>query len=252
METKRYIPHILIIVALAVASVMALLMPEPARTGEAGIRTILPDTIGDYTGHDLHFCQNDQCLRSFLTDELDEGTTCPVCSATLDGVSLAERKILPADTGIVRKVYISPDGDRVTVSIVLSGADQKSIHRPEQCLPAQGFTIDRSETIAVELPDRLPLLIRLLSVRRTLSGTDRETHRLSSYSYWFVGKGRETPYHLQRLYWMSADRVLRNISHRWAYVSVAMDRDDSRDTHVEKVAGFISVLHSLLGVGDSE
>ena len=37
------------------------------------------------------------------------------------------------------------------------------------------------------------------------------------FVYWFVGKGRVTPYHWQRIFWTAKDRILHNTNHRWAY-----------------------------------
>jgi hypothetical protein len=43
----------------------------------------------------------------------------------------------------------------------------------------------------------------------------------SLFAHWWVGRDRETPWHLQRLFWMSFDRVFHNVAHHWAYFSLA-------------------------------
>ena len=57
-------------------------------------------------------------------------------------VAVAEllRDILPADTGFSRKNYafVADRTRDVFLSIVLSGRDRTSIHRPELCLVGQG------------------------------------------------------------------------------------------------------------------
>src|SRR5208337_3763291 len=55
-----------------------------------------------------------------------------------------ERAVLPPDTGYSTKLYVSREGPnrQVLLSIVLSGRDRTSIHRPELCLVGQGWTID--------------------------------------------------------------------------------------------------------------
>ena len=58
-------------------------------------------------------------------------------------ISEAERKVLPRDTSIVKKVYVSPAGARMLVSYVIGGTSRASIHRPELCLPSQGFVMSR-------------------------------------------------------------------------------------------------------------
>ncbi len=58
-------------------------------------------------------------------------------------VTAVEREILPPDTGFARKNYVAvADPARpVFLSVVLSGRDRTSIHRPELCLVGQGWTI---------------------------------------------------------------------------------------------------------------
>ena len=66
------------------------------------------------------------------------------------------------------------------------------------------------------------------------------------YAYWFVGKDRETPFHLERMFWMAWDRIIHNVAHRWAYIAVAGDRSLSNDDHVEQVRGFIHDIYPYL------
>ena len=81
----------------------------------------LPDTLGPWTGKDA-------------------------------AVSQREYDMLASDTKFARKVYDDGFGDQVLVSIVLSGNDlDHSIHRPERCLPAQGWTVEDSGMV------RLPI-----------------------------------------------------------------------------------------------
>lgn len=58
---------------------------------------------------------------------------------------------LPKDTSYAQRVYRTPDGKfEVQASIILQGADRSSIHKPDYCLPGQGWTIpDKS---IVQLP----------------------------------------------------------------------------------------------------
>ncbi|HZZ21055.1 MAG TPA: exosortase/archaeosortase family protein, partial [Opitutaceae bacterium] len=61
-------------------------------------------------------------------------------------ISAVEREVLPPDTGYSRKTYVSlaDPTKQVFLSIVLSGRDRTSIHRPEVCLVGQGWTIGGS------------------------------------------------------------------------------------------------------------
>ena len=98
-----------------------------------------PGNFEGYVGDAILYCQQENCARMFLDSQLEGVTNCPVCGAALDGRSLGENTVLPKDTTILKRVYRSGWGTRFIVSAVISGAGKSSIHRPELCLPAQGF-----------------------------------------------------------------------------------------------------------------
>jgi hypothetical protein len=136
-------------------------------------------------------------------------------------VSEAERLILPPDTEFARKIYRSAVGDEILFSIVLSGAEKRSIHRPEACLPGQGWTIrsGRVEEIPLEGGGMLPVMN--LALQRQVQIQDGRIIPLRSfYFYWFVGNGTVTPYHWRRVLLTSWDRIFEGKTHRWAYVIV--------------------------------
>lgn len=103
-------------------------------------------------------------------------------------------------------------------SIVLSGANKRSIHRPEACLPGQGWTIKSGEIIPIELHNQKKLEVMNLSLTRTIELSNQPKKTLSSYYfYWFVGHHRMTPEHKVRIFFTSWDRVFKQENHRWAY-----------------------------------
>jgi len=207
----------------------------------------LPAELGRYIGHQVLFCQNEQCMKTFSDEQVGATRVCPVCGDKLNGISLSEKQGLPPDTVITRRYYRDPQGRTMTVSIVISGKEQKSIHRPQQCLPGQGHTIERSRALSVPLPDRTPLKVMLLDLRRTGRTLQGRPHgRLSGYAYWFVGQDKETPYHLERLFWMSKDRLLHNTASRWASVSVATSRTGEMDDSATRMSNFIAEFYPLI------
>lgn len=137
-------------------------------------------------------------------------------------ISEAERLILPADTQFARKVYRSAVGDEIMFSIVLSGAEKRSIHRPEACLPGQGWSIrtGKVETIPLSGGGELPVM-NLALERQVQLGDGRVIPVRSFYFYWFVGNQTSTPYHWRRVMLTSWDRIVKGKTHRWAYVIVA-------------------------------
>ncbi len=140
---------------------------------------------------------------------------------TSQGMAPAEKLMLPPDTSLVRKSYESASGDNIVCSIVLAGAEKRSIHRPEICLPAQGWTIRASEVVSIPLHSGHILKATNLTLSRPepLPGGGQK-ELLAYYMYWFVGDGETTPYHWRRIWLTSWDRVVHHRNHRWAYVIV--------------------------------
>jgi hypothetical protein len=132
-----------------------------------------------------------------------------------------ERTILPADTGFLRKIYRDfPGPSEIVCTIVLSGAMQQSIHRPEVCLKAQGWKITNEENLTIRLKSGHLLTVRNLTTRRApADGTGAPQTRYNMY--WFVGENTTTASHLVRVFLTSWDRIAHNRAHRWAYVTVA-------------------------------
>ena len=136
--------------------------------------------------------------------------------------SESEKAILPGDTEMVKMDYQDFLSDNVTVQIVLAGGEKRSIHRPEICLPAQGWTLDGGHVKTVKLSNGHDLQVMRLTARRPIvlkNGTKAELENV--FCYWFVGHNATTPYHLRRVLMTNLDMVFHNINHRWAYVVVS-------------------------------
>ncbi len=163
---------------------------------ETGIQMNLPSTVGDFAG---------------IPQEVSE----------------AERIVLPDDTEFQKMLYSDAQGDSVNAQIVLAGAERRSIHRPELCLPGQGWTIKSTETLRIDLPSGSKLPVTMLRISRPIE-VDGKTAELDSiYLYWFVGKDTVTASHLVRVLKTNLDVLLTNTNHRWAYViasSTILDR----------------------------
>ncbi len=165
---------------------------EAEVTTDAGVKMRLPAVLGGYYGVETQ-------------------------------VSEAEREILPLDTEFARRNYESVNGiDQINAQIVLSGGEKRSIHRPEICLPGQGWDIADGTTVEIPLQDDKSLGAMKLTLTRPvrLSETDERTLR-TVFLYWFVGADKMTPHHLERILLSSWDRVFHNTNHRWAYVVVS-------------------------------
>jgi hypothetical protein len=242
-------PRLFVIAALAFTAWALVYKTGVANSDEAGIVLHLPEQVADWHGVDILFCPNSACGGQYFATQLADLTTCPKCGAPLGNMNWAERAMLPADTGLVRKYYARPGNrDGLHATIVLSGNDRSSIHRPEVCMTAAGNEIAKERTIRIPLAGRdQPLEVRVLDMVRPYTREDgTPATSYSYYAYWFVGKDRETASHLARMAWMGYDRVFRGISHRWAYIAMAGARTPDSDAHLQTIADFASQLHPAL------
>lgn len=96
-----------------------------------------------------------------------------------------------------------------------------SIHRPERCLPAQGWTIVNSDRVAVPIDHQVLTATRLRDVRSVSLQNGQPLTLRSICYYWFVGHSDTTPSHYERAWIDIRDRVLKGQNQQWAYVTVA-------------------------------
>lgn len=176
-----------IVFAVGLGSVY--LLPTGLHTPEPGVNMELPLFIDDWVGRDV-------------------------------SVSKAEQDALGMETQFSRKSYTNAKGDEIYVSIVLSGQDMNtSIHRPERCLPAQGYTMVSSSDRVIPTED--PLTVRRLHNKRMLPL--RSGGEIAEYSldyYWFVSSSETTNDHIERNFIDVRDRVLKGYAQPWAFVTV--------------------------------
>ena len=168
-----------------------------------------PDNLAGYVVDDIRYCQDEKCARTFFASQLDGVTNCPACGAALDGRSLGENTILPRDTRIVKRVYRSGWGAQFIVSAVISGAGKSSIHRPELCLPAQGFLM--SDPNDMEVDGRPYRAIQINS----------QANPPATLAYTFFNQaGVRTSSHLRRIFMDTWDRSVLCRIDRWVMVTV--------------------------------
>ena len=166
------------------------LLPKDIRIQPASIELALPEFVGSWQGKE-------------------------------QPISQGEKDILGPDTQFSRRMY-SRGTDEIYVSIVLSGPDMNtSIHRPERCLPAQGWTISNSEKASVPVGQQSLQAMRLHNLRNVpLTNGGSVTVRSLNY-YWFVGHSDVTASHYERTLIDIRDRVLKGRNQQWAYVTIA-------------------------------
>jgi hypothetical protein len=115
------------------------------------------------------------------------------------------------------------------------------------CLIAAGHEIARERVIRAAPEGGSSLRVTVLDLERRVPGpAGRPLLEPSYYAYWFAGIHHETPYHIERMLWMAADKVLRSTASRWAYVSVSGPRNPDSDAHLDQVRAFLADFHPLV------
>lgn len=158
-------------------------------------------------------------------------------------VSAVERAVLPADTGFSRKNYVSlrDRREQVFVSLVLSGRDRTSIHRPELCLVGQGWTIAGRELREWAVPGRPPVPATVLRIEREVAVRGEVVRVPALFVYWFVGADRVVASNWERVLHTSLDRLKHGQSHRWAYVAMqttALDGEAAARRRLQEVMDY--------------
>lgn len=152
-------------------------------------------------------------------------------------VSQRELDILAKDTKFSRRIYTNLDSKyAITVSVVISGQDlNNSIHRPERCLPAQGWTVNFSNKGEIPIAglSTSPLPLTCLQNYRITEIPPQPgnkalkeggTHRVFNRNdYFFVGADTITRSHYVRTFQDMWDRVVLGQNQQWAYVTFAVN-----------------------------
>ncbi len=175
-------------------------LPKAPKQPPPGVATTLPSFVGEWYGQDAE-------------------------------VTEREHAVLGSETRFARKVYTNGRGSALMVSVVFSGEDMSSsIHRPERCLPAQGYTMTDSKKVPISIGGPQPLTTTRLHNLRPIYDTKgrpvtypdgRQFNEFSLVYYWFVGSWETTASHFERYFFDTRDRILLGTTQRWAYVMVA-------------------------------
>ena len=155
----------------------------------------------------------------------------PGCRSTGMEVSEAELYVLPKDTKFEKRMYTDSAGDWFAVSAVIGGSSKQSIHRPELCLPAQGYLMEspRDGTTAGGTD------WRLITLKKGGSGA-------LGFAYTFVNQeGYRTSSHVLRILRDVWDRTVYNRIDRWVMITVNSSCSDDG-----KLLDFLSRLEGVV------
>ena len=157
----------------------------------------------------------------------------PGCAAYEPPVSDEEKKWLPGDTGILKRMYYpefatTSDEARqrsILATLILSGTDRRSLHRPEVCLDGQGWEIWDRKVETLQIGEET-LEVMDFYLRKKVHQEDGTLKPVRAhYIYWWVGKSTSTPLDFERILITVMDNMFRNINNRWGYPSVMVNVD---------------------------
>lgn len=189
MTTSR----LAILAALVTSGFASIFLLPKGADMPVGIRVELPDFVGNWKGTDAEISERER-------------------------IGLGES----TGTRFARKSYRNLDGYEIMVSIVLSGRDMStSIHRPERCLQAQGWTLQSGDQYAMSLPQRGTFPLMQLRATRGVKTEEGAATRELQTCYWFVGEKDICASHWSRWAIDNRDRLFRGVSQRWAFILVS-------------------------------
>jgi EpsI family protein len=188
--TTRRLAILFIVLAAGLSGVFAL--PKQMGFQPKGVVLELPDSLGEWWGQHVEVTQH-------------------------------EKNVLGRGTEFSRKEYSNGRGDLILASVVLSGEDMMtSIHRPERCLRAQGWTFNPGDERVINVPGHGRLPVMRLRNHKTIKNRDGQTVPIENICYyWFAGSRDVTESHLSRVWIDLKDRLAGGYAQRWAMFMVA-------------------------------
>jgi exosortase/archaeosortase family protein len=124
-------------------------------------------------------------------------------------VSEGELTILPKDTRIIKKMYESRSGAQFLASFVVGGTSRASIHRPELCLPSQGYVMSNPRNF-----DVAGRPWHVIDIAKPGGASAME-----AYTF-FNQEGFRTASHTRRIWQDVIDRSVLNRVDRWVMLTV--------------------------------
>lgn len=248
MERQRHKALLIILALLGLSYWTSATMKDVMVLEDPAVAETLPTRVGEYEGKPVYYCQVETCHGNVMSDEPMASLVCPVCGGPVGIFAPAERRALPADTQLIKRRYLKPGEPPIYVAVVISGKDRLSLHRPQNCLPGQGYTIVGDREIAAKTGEPTGIGLCVLNLERRTPGAPESIRpEQSCYAYVYLAGDRKTSSQLQMMVWMAWDRLIHNEAHRWAYLSIASDRARETPGYDEaRLASFAEQLYPLI------
>ena len=200
-----------VFLAMVVVTItLCFVFSNPSTNPEAGVVVWLPKDIPGYDGE-----------PGYMSDQ--------------------ERKWLPSDTTYLKMTYKEKAMEEslaayrsLNVTLIVAGSDSRSLHRPQVCLRAQGWGIDKKELVELDTTGG-ELSVMNFHLSRVLKNEDGSVKRDENgkkiiqrafYCYWWVGPDDSTPYDETRVWKSVVNSIIKGQNERWAYPAVMVMVDE--------------------------
>ncbi len=148
----------------------------------------------------------------------------PLSLGPLQGIAqeatAQEMNVLTEGVKVERKLYIS-DTRQMLATIVLSGPARRALHRPDICLPGQGWSISDKVEVPVRLSDGREVSTMMMRLfRDSVDGSGHLVRTRGLNIFWYQGYGEtQTADYYSHVFLTYFDSVFKNLNHRWALMS---------------------------------
>lgn len=210
-------------------------VPAPVMEPDDFIALAQPARVGGFAGTTPLYCQNDQCLQVVDAESLaaDAARVCSRCGGPLLALSLGEKTWLPADTRMLKRIYRSSAGEMLAATVVVSGKSRLSIHRPEMCLPGQGFHILSNRVRELDLGGGRRLRVRVVRAARTGEAP-------IGFIYWFVNPRVEATSHWVRIFSDVWTRSVHSRINRWSMITLFGNQSLDQPETIQMIERFLA------------
>ena len=136
-----------------------------------------------------------------------------------------DRQLVAIGCTVVRSSYSRPDYPglpEMLATVVISGPEERSLHEPDVCLPAQGWKQSSRSQVKFDVgTNGATRTATLVNLHRDVISSDGIPFRIYAYNlFWYEGYDVSTPSYQNHIAITQRDKLFRQLTHRWSLASL--------------------------------